>query len=229
VKQLFPHKKILIWLFWMGSLGLHGLLLMVPMSAPEQPIEEKTVKVVARPRQPVPKPPSPPVIARNPPVAKAKPSPKPSLPQRPPVIIASPTPLPTLTPTAEAPKPSPSPSPQPDPSPTPEEPGLGDVLSNFAEVDGAKPGCQNTKKDCWRLEDTHWRTVAGNLEQRFEAKGYKIGEMDERAGEGMKIYEVSKPGKPPSYLHFLSTLKGTVYYLNSEPLSVKELEDIVGV
>lgn len=215
----------------MGSLGLHGLLLMVPMSAPEQPIEEKTVKVVARPRQPVPKPPSPPVIVRKPPVPKAKPLLKPSLPQRPPAIIATPTPISiTSAPIAEASKPSPAPSPQPDPSPTPEESGLGDLLSTFAAGDGAKPGCQNSKKDCWRSQNTQMRSVADDLKQRFEARGYKIEEKDELSETGMKIYEVSKPSKPPSsYLHFFSTRQGTVYYLNSEPLSVKELEGIVGV
>lgn len=227
MKRFLPSTKVAVWLFWIGSLGLHGLILMVPVSDSGPPIEAQTVKVVERPRQPLQRPPSPQVIPKKLPVAKAKSSPKPSLPQRPPTIIASPVATPTPTPKAPAPEPSPSLTPAPEPSP--EAAGLGELLSTFAKEDGATPGCKDSRNDCWRLENTQMRSVAVTLEERFEAQGYEIGEMDDYSETGMKIYKVSKPGKPSSYLHFFSTLKGTVYYLNSAPLSVEELEDLVGV
>ncbi len=80
------------------------------------------------------------------------------------------------------------------------------------------------------MNETQWRSVAGNLEQQFEQQGYRVDKLDDLEDEeGMGIYEVSKPGAPTHYLHFLLTDRGTVYLLDSKRLSRGELEREIGV
>jgi hypothetical protein len=80
------------------------------------------------------------------------------------------------------------------------------------------------------VNETQWRSVASNLEQQFEQQGYRVDKLDDLEDEeGMGIYELTKPGTPPHYLHFLLTDQGTVYFLDSKRLSRGELEREIGV
>ncbi|WP_421658766.1 hypothetical protein [Leptothermofonsia sp. ETS-13] len=144
---------------------------------------------------------------------------------KPPFVVSNPTP----TPKAKSSKPPSSPKPSTPPT-LPAEPEPANVLVMFSKVAGAVPGCSNSKGDCWQVNETQWRSVAGNLEQQFEQQGYRVDKLDDLEDEeGMGIYEVSKPGAPTHYLHFLLTDRGTVYLLDSKRLSRGELEREIGV
>ncbi|HEY9603417.1 MAG TPA: hypothetical protein V6C85_17505 [Allocoleopsis sp.] len=123
LKNLPAPVRLLIRPMWWLSLGVHGLLLMIPMPSeekPETPVEKKLVKIAQLPLPPSPQPspiiqlptPSPPV--RQPTSLPVKPT---SRIQPSPPLIVQPSPK------IQLPKPSPivaqdAPSPAP-PSPTP--------------------------------------------------------------------------------------------------------------
>ncbi len=147
VKNLPTPVRTLIRPMWYISLGLHGLLLMVPIpSTPElepSPAKKKSVKITQLPSQPSPLP--SPLVSLPKPSPRFQPNP---LPPNPPQVKASPanifalrrsasrapiiespqpsqiaqqntpSPSPTPTPTLIA-SPTPTPTPTPTPSPTP--------------------------------------------------------------------------------------------------------------
>ncbi|MCL6434220.1 MAG: hypothetical protein K6T90_08365 [Leptolyngbyaceae cyanobacterium HOT.MB2.61] len=199
---------------------------MMPISPPEPPAkEEKFVKVTKLPRRN----PQQPLVTTKPTqssgVKKVRVSLRKKTASKPPVVVSRPTP----TPKAESSKLPSSPKPPASPSPTP-EPEPTNILVIFSRLAGAVPGCSNSKKDCWQVNETQWRSVASNLEQQFEQQGYRVDKLDDLEDEeGMGIYELTKPGTPPHYLHFLLTDQGTVYFLDSKRLSRGELEREIGV
>lgn len=125
LKNLPAPLQLLIRPMWWLSLGVHGLLLMIPMPSqekPEMPVERKSVKIAQLPPPPSPPPQPSPTIQL--------PTPSPQIRQSTPLLI-KPTPRiqpspPLLiqpSPKIQLPKPSPivvqnTPSPAP-PSPTP--------------------------------------------------------------------------------------------------------------
>jgi hypothetical protein len=215
VKRLFSVAKKTNWYYWLVALGLHGALLGLPLYPPPSPPKETPIQVTRLPKSATAK-----IVIPRKPVAKipAKPKIQPS-----PRSISRPQPI-------GVPAPTPSPSPvaaKPTPSPSP---SVTDPLALFAKAEGAAPGCSEAKKaECWQLEDTQWRSVAGNLEKRLQNQGYSVTKLDDLEDEtGMGIYKVDKDGVT-KYLHLLLTSRGTVYLLESKPLSRSELEVAVGV
>jgi hypothetical protein len=217
--------------FWMVlvSVGLHGLVLMMPLPPAEPTLEgkenqpTKQVKVVELPK------PSPSKLVTKPatsgPKPKAQPSPKVarSRPQQKPIVIPNPAPSPTTTPSPNpTPSLSPAPSPSPTPSPTPET--IEDVL----QIPGAK-GC-NSLIGCWQVGETQFRSVAENLQKRLEQDGYQVEKLDDIEDDiGRSVYRVSKDGETPYYLNVLSIDQGTIYVRSPRLLSREELEKEAGI
>ncbi|OLP15731.1 hypothetical protein BST81_24745 [Leptolyngbya sp. 'hensonii'] len=81
---------------------------------------------------------------------------------------------------------------------------------------------------CWQVEDTQWRSIAGNLKQRLRDQGMELAELDLEDDTGLRVYEVSKDGKLQYYLNLLSTDRGTIYVLNPRQMSRAELESAIG-
>ena len=218
------------------SLGLHGLLMMIPIpSTPEiesSSPKKEPIKVTQLPSPPSPKP--------SPVVGQPKPSPtvqQNSLPttrpqvQMPPVvpstlsnstgrslITESPKPSPSIQPNTSVftPTPSPTPtptatpiaSPTPTPSPTPTNPFTG-----IPELAGVKPGC-NGQQGCWQVEGTNMRSVASDqLELFLKTLGYRLLRNEEIEDDYRSVYQVSNKDRKIEYLHLLSTDDGRTVML----------------
>jgi hypothetical protein len=92
-------------------------------------------------------------------------------------------------------------------------------------LDGAEPGC-NGAKDCWQVEETQWRTIAGNLEDRLQGKGYTVKQLDLNDDIGLRVYEIIQHSSAKFYLHLLSTSQGTVFLMHPKVLSREELHQM---
>ena len=236
VKNLPTPIRTLIRPMWCVSLGLHGLLLTLPIpSTPEiEPSAEKkkSVKITQLPPQPSPlvqlsKPsfrvqqsPLPP----NPSPVKALPpdrfilrqstlrSPIIEAPKRPQIAQQN-TPSPTPTPTPVA-------SPTPTPTPTPTNP-----LANFPELAGITPGCGG-QPGCWKVEGTNMRSVASNqIEPFLAAQGYTLLRNEEIGDDHHNVYRVSNRTGGIEYLHLLSTDDGlpVLVFADSKDLTREQL------
>lgn len=206
------------WHYWVAALGLHGILLALPIYPSSAPPKEQPIRVTRLPEKSTAKIIVPRTLAAKVPIKpKIQPSPKAIARPHPPNPIVVPSPTPSSSPVAAKPSPTPSPT-------------VTDPLALFAKAEGAEPGCSDSRKtDCWQLEDTQWRSVASSLEERLENQGYAVTKLDDLEDEmGMGIYKVDKDGVT-KYLHLLLTDRGTVYLLESKPLSRSELEVAVGV
>lgn len=95
-------------------------------------------------------------------------------------------------------------------------------MAAFPNLPSAQPGCGGLE-GCWQVDNSQWRSVAGNLEQQLAAAGYSVQQLNVEEDTGFRVYQISKNGKV-QYLHLLSTLKGTVYLLKPEQLSQRELQ-----
>jgi hypothetical protein len=234
VKKVFASKWKVIGWFWLISLGLHTIALMVPLPSSEPLPKETVVKVTQIQKPNLSKPP----VNRQTPVpstAKPKPKAKQSLirsrsiaSQTNSLTVPRPTPTPNLPSTPQS-----SPSPIPNPSPnstTPPESETGTEVAAFSKSLGASQGCNQAAETCWQIQETQWRAVAVNLEKHLEDQGFEVTKLDELEDDtGMGIYEVSRLGTPKSYLHLLLTDQGTVYLLKDKLLNRGELEQAVGV
>ena len=233
------------------SLGLHGLLMMIPIpSTPESESsspKQEPIKVTQLPSPPSPKP--------SPVVVQPKPSPtvqQNSLPttrpqvQMPPVmpsalsnstgrslITESPKPSPSIQPSTSifTPTPSPtpvaSPTPTPTPSPTPVASPTPTPTPTPTNLVAGVPNFDNAQLSCnggcWHIKETPFRLVSTTLLERFENQGYEVDKQDIEDETGRSVYKVSKDGVI-QYLNVLSTDKGdTVYLLAERELTRQEL------
>ncbi|MEO8890519.1 MAG: hypothetical protein ABI417_03125 [Coleofasciculaceae cyanobacterium] len=242
--------KILIRPMLYLSLGLHGLLLMIPISVePEAKSSSKkkeSVKITQLPSQPsvkltpvVPLPKPSPTVKQNPaqvppPQAKTPParlnpiieSPKPTpiieqnTPTNAPTPIASLTPAPTPTLTPIA---SLAPIASPTPTPTPiasPTPTPNELIAGVPNFENAQQSCNGA---CWEVKQTSFRRVSTTLIEQFEAQGYAVNKQDIEDDAGRSVYTISKDGET-KYLNVLSTNNGDAVYLLAETqLTRKEL------
>jgi hypothetical protein len=104
----------------------------------------------------------------------------------------------------------------------------GRPLAGTLQIEGAEQGCSGSQ-DCWQVEETQWRSIADNLEERLQADGYAVTQLDLEDDTGLRVYEVIKQGNPKYYLHLLSTSHGTVYLVKSKLLSREEFQQMAGV
>lgn len=234
------------------ALGLHGVLLFLPLpsESPSEPTSTaENIQIVSLP-SPTPStaptpPPTPPLAVPPPPTPSVAPSIRvQARPSAPPAITPTSTPSPTPAPAATnspqpapspspAPNPSPSPSPSPTPTPTPSvDPNASTtVLStlpnppDFPHAEGSQPGCGG-QAVCWQTDNTQWRSVARTFEQTLEDQGYDVNQLELETDTGVRVYAVSKEGEIPYYLNLLSTLDGTVYVLSDKPLTPQELTEM---
>ncbi|RMG13692.1 MAG: hypothetical protein D6728_04270 [Cyanobacteria bacterium J055] len=166
---------------------------------------------------PVRDPEATPEPAPAPPNRQVEPTPKP-VPEPVSEPVPEPTPEPTPTPkkTLE-PTPEPTPDPTPDPTPTP--------FHDFPHASGAQSGC-NGRDDCWQTSETQWRSIASNLSQDLQNRGYEVEQVNIATDTGMRVYRISKTGETPYYLHLVSTLQGTKYVTSQTQMTTEELEEL---
>lgn len=240
------------------SLGLHGILFMIPVSSQRklpEPAKEKPPEKVQVTQLPV-TPPSPRTSVRPTPrpTPQVRPSPRPTPIRRPATVIPpvtpkrsvprpqpspspSPTPeqaqpSPTPTPTPEqaqatpTPEPTPTPTPEVTPTPTPENPFADfPIYPNTQEGSlGLLPG--DADKAARNTTDGIDQVAAFFTEQLPAKKFNSIPQTEE---EDFKVYEVSKDGGQPQYLHMVSQDGKTVIALLTQPRSRDELQKVEGV
>lgn len=228
----FPFlKRKSIGYFWLIALGLHGVLFAMPISTSKPSEQEKPLQVVKLAKLPAQRPALKTKQAVKPSPAKPKVLPKVKKEasavsgSAQPSSVQQEQPVKKEQQTAKASSPKST-----EPPEQPDQSLPGNVLVMFSKDAGATKACQSSKDGCWQTDETQWRSVAGKLEQHFEQEGYAVAKLDDLEDEqGMGIYEVSKPGSPTQYLHFLLTDRGTVYYLDPKRLNRNELEAAIGV
>ncbi|MCA1990436.1 MAG: hypothetical protein LDL41_00070 [Coleofasciculus sp. S288] len=231
------------------SLGLHGLLLNLPIPSqpPELPPPTEPVKVTQLTPPPSPQPspslgfpkPSPRLQQSTPPLIKPSPWLRQSTPLvvKPSPTIQQPEPFPTMeqgTPSPAPPSPVASPTPipsetttsseTPTPPPAPPEepsPSPDELFADFPHSEGAEASC-NGLLDCWQVENA-LTSVSGELQENLIAQGYEVKKLDIEDDTGRRVFKVFKKGETPYYLNLLSTLEGTVYRITKEPLTREEL------
>ncbi|MBW4517654.1 MAG: hypothetical protein KME11_20815 [Timaviella obliquedivisa GSE-PSE-MK23-08B] len=236
--------------YWVASVVLHGLLLLVPLASPPS-TEAPPTKPIKLTRLPLAEP-SPVPLLKPSPIRQPSPLPNPSqilpssvppLPSSPPSPRASrvnispspPSPAPVAaTPIPSPPSPSPSPSSSPDPLPTPlstpsPSPTIPpDPFAGFPHVSGAQAGCAGSER-CWQTADTQWRSIAVNIQQDLQDKGYVLDPLPLADETGRQVYRVSKAGEEPYYLSFISTPQGTIYSSTERPMTPEEMNILSGV
>ena len=213
-KSNFPKSNsIPLWYLIPIALGIHGLILCIPIALNE-PTQEKPksdpVKLQKLPSSKVsaiPKPTSSPlpVGAVIPPAPITSSSAPPAASSVNPAAVQAPAKTPPASPVAPAPAPPPSTTPAPPitpppiatPTTTPER------TSDVFQIAGAV-ACSNTK-DCYSSTDTTGVSVADTVIANLKKKGYQIKERpDISLDQPMKIYEVQKEAsKPLEYLHII--------------------------
>ncbi|MBD2109551.1 hypothetical protein [Nodosilinea sp. FACHB-13] len=225
---------------WLGvvcaiaSLAAHGVLLalVVPDSNQAPPLTEDLAEP-APPLEDVALTVLPPAVEAPPAVAPVKAPPA--------LTSAKPGAATTAIPSQTAPQASiaPAPAAQPKPSPQPtaaapepastppaapasESPGPPALYANFPHLDGAQAACQGLA-DCWRSPvSSSWRSAAGDLQARLESQGYTVSNITGDVlsiDSGVRVYAVSKPGKPNYYLNLVSVREGVLYTMTAEPIT----------
>jgi hypothetical protein len=203
-----PKPKIIsFWYLLPFALGVHGLILGIPIALddPKQKPPTAPVKVQKLPGVTVPTTPK----------SSALPSPAPSSSLTP---IANPVTQPVTQPSTPS-QPSPvQPSPaqpnpvqstpvQPQPSTNPATVQPPSQTRDVFQIQGTTP-CENVK-DCYASTETNGRSVTQNLEQVLREQGYELKEYDLEEDTGMKIYKLFLNGAPKDYLHIIWSEKGT--------------------
>ena len=215
---LLKSKNIPIWSVTLVALGIHGLILAIPIAL-EEPAQEKPksapVKMQKLPPSKVsvlPKPKSSPLGATVPPLSNSsistglqpifstaqQPASQPNTQTQPTTQTQTATPPQPTTQTQIATPPQPTtPSQPPTPAATPEN------VSDFFQIAGAV-ACTNTK-DCYSTDNTTGVSVADQVIANLNKQGYNTKERADLTSDyPMKIYEVRKdPKKPVEYLHII--------------------------
>ena len=210
-------NSISLWYLIPVALGIHGLILCIPIALNE-PTQEN--------------PKSDPVKLQKLPSSRVSASPKPTLSPPPVGAVIPPVPItgssappvaslvnpasvqapvrttPPASPVTPAPPTAPTPTPPVTPTrtetPTPER------TSDAFQIVGAV-ACGDVK-DCYANTDTNGRSVAETIVADLEKEGYKIKQLDDISSEhGIKVYEMRKEaGKSIKYLHIIwNDKKGT--------------------
>lgn len=223
------------------SIGLHGLLLGLPLPERDPVVEEpeaESLEPIAIRSAPPPVASPQPTISPTPQATpKAAPPPKPQAIVRPvPQAIPAPAPAPAIVP-SPSPVPSPPPpepetaalppSPQPPISPSPQSlTPAPDAFADFPHFQNAQAGCFGLET-CHQIEgEVSFREVGRTMMAELEAKGYTVRLRDDLEDDtGRKVYEVSK-NEETQYLSVLSALElgRTVYVLAEKPMTIEELQ-----
>jgi hypothetical protein len=199
----------LIWLMLIASLGLHGIVLWIPLPAEKKPVnakpEEKSVRITQLPALIKP--------ATVKPVAKVPPL-KPAVPvQRPPSLrqLSVPSQRPSMPPM--------TPKLQEAVQPAQPEAPTTNPWQDFPLYPQAESGCFNLPS-CLQTADGLDK-VARFFEQELAAKKYILAPV--KAEADRQVYQVSR-NHLTQFLNILTIAgKGTVYVLAPSELSLAEL------
>ncbi|HEY9764493.1 MAG TPA: hypothetical protein V6D07_18340 [Trichocoleus sp.] len=226
-------------LFLAVSLGLHGVLLTLPLASPPEAetelIEPESLAVTVLPAAPVAKPEvTPPASSSSPP--KVAPAPVQPTQMRP---TPQPAPQPQRQPVAETPSPKADEQPRKDPEPAPPEPTPEAETppvpyQDFPHLAEATAGCQGLSEglpDCWRSPASNWRAASRALREQLEDQGYVLEDITDKIvseDTGVRIYEAARNGNPEYYLHLISVDGGLLYALAQERFTENEIAAIKG-
>lgn len=220
-------------LFLAASLGLHSLLLALPLASPPdaepEQVEPESLEITVLPA-PVPVvEPVTPSAATVPPVQVPAQVPIQAQPTTRPVIqpVLQPTPSPAAPPAKAEELPISDSEPPTPPSPLEEEVPPS-PYQDFPHLAEATSGCQGVA-ECWRSPASSWRAAAGALREQLETQGYQLENItDQIVSEdtGVRIYAVARNGTPEYYLHLISVAGGVLYTLAQEPLTADAIAAI---
>ena len=214
VNVFLKSKSIPFWSLFLVALGLHGLMLSIPIAL-DEPVPEKPssapVKLQKLPASKVsimPKPKSLPLGEIVPPAPISNPSIPTGLQ---PILSAAAqqltsqatTPTQATTQTQAASQTQTAPQTRPTPLSQPTTPAIPESVSDFFQIAGAV-ACTNTK-DCYSTDDTTGVSVADQVIANLNKQGYNTKERaDLTLDQPMKIYELRKdPKRPVEYLHII--------------------------
>ncbi|MFM7423761.1 MAG: hypothetical protein ACKO7W_01955 [Elainella sp.] len=221
----------------LGSVGLHLLLLLLPLpdwsrfqsvAEPEvEPMSEPLSKRAADTQVQITPLPSPSPAS----VATPRPSPSPvaatpRLSPTLPALVPQPAP-PSPVPRATPPK-APPVSPSPAASPAPPVPAVPPPALPFADLPllaGAQTGCFGLGT-CREITDgTPFRSAGQALEKQLASQGYTVTPREDYDEAGRKVYQLTK-GSETRYLNVLSADVGsTVYLVTPQPISLSDLQN----
>lgn len=209
-----------IWLMTLVSLGLHGLVVMLPIPAepPTEPAppEAEQVRITQLPTgSPTATKPTPPTKASTQAQPKARPTNRPS----------TTPPIPTDKPKPPVDQTSPATSTPETTSASTSEVVGGNPWADFPQYPQAQPGCYNLSS-CLQTDQT-LGDVAAFFERELATKKYAAQPtINERQ---RKVYQVSRDG----LTQFLSLIyvegKGTLYVLSEAPRSITDLAQAIEV
>ena len=206
---LLKSKSIPFWFLIPVALGIHGLILCIPIAL-EEPAQEK--------------PKSDPVKMQKLPPLKGSIVPKPKSSPSPSGAIVPPTPItnssistvaqpivsnPAQQPASQTTTPPQSSAPQPIAPPVPPVPAptVPPKTPDIFQIQGTT-ACDNVK-DCYVSIETNGRSIAQTLEQTLRAQGYTLAPIELAEDTGMKVYHLFQNGQPKDYLHIIWSDKGT--------------------
>lgn len=248
---LHPLKKVpssprnSIWIMALISLGIHGLLMLMPIPSeqkPTPPKPEKRIRVTQlqpQPKLPVVKasPPPSPTLQKTPLPPKPVTRPRTIIPPAPRASQIPSEPKPKETPPAPKPKaqatpiePQPTPQATPSPTPTPSSTPLSSNANpweNFPKYPTAKPGCFQ-KSFCIQT-GAKLDEVAAYFEKELSAKQFQWKSTIQEGNR--KVYQVSTKNGATQFLSliFAGGDEGTVYVLGENALSLGDFKKAVEV
>ena len=218
LKNLPAPVRLLIRPMLLISLGLHGLLLFLPMSSDKNPVlakKEQAVKITQLP--PSAKPASKPASQ---PSTKPRPSTRQAITvNRPRAIVAARQPVETRQSNSAAKQANRPVAVQPTTTA-----GTNTPFADFPHYPGAKPGCFG--KDSCRQAAAPLDQVASYFTKELPAKKYEIQPDADEAER--KVYQVSKAGTV-QYLNLFANEGGAAYVLSDKPLQLTDIKKAVEV
>lgn len=212
--------KALVRPMLFASVGLHALLIFLPLPSekePPKPAPEKTVKVTQLP------PASKPNAANAKPLAKVPiaPLPRPVIPAARPNSITIPSPIrPRTVESAPAPVPSTVPA-----AAAPTTPAASNPFADFPRYPNAKPGSFESlpatlNPSSFQTSDS-LATVEAFFKSELPKKQFEAGEPTNLGS--VKVIQVTKSGVTKHLHLFARSGKGTVFLLLDTPIDVTAL------
>lgn len=247
-KNLPAPLRLCLHPWFLVSLVLHGLWLLIPMPSDPPPVleipEEEQVSLTDLPTTSRALPATPPATPspKPSPVASVNASPQPVAIARPPAatVASIPPVAPVVAPSAAPPSPSPAPTSaiepvQANPTPSPTTPPTPEASEPTTAWDSF-PHPTNTAtceglEDCWVAPQSRWQELFREFEQSLQAEGYVLNDISEQrlsSTSGRRIFAIEKDNEPQYYLNMVSTPDGIRYLNTEEPLSEAELNELSG-
>lgn len=239
-KNLPTPVRVLIRPMLFLSLGLHALLLLLPLPPQSEPEpdsltellpEEQMIKVVPTPKgtiAPTPPKPAPPTPAAPPSPAATRPiTPPPRSQSTQPPIVTAPAPTPQLPTTEASPTPTPTTpdialTPLPPAEPEPEETTVTGAFDDFPNPEGVVGGCLRLNQ-CQQAEGVRLTQLVQDLQTALRQQGYTVTALDVDEDQGRRVFAVTK-GEETRYLNLFSTPEGAMYLLAEQILTLADVQ-----